>query len=67
MEMGLKGNLLPDNEQEFADNFIDMKHVRCVQCNSGFGPQNTFTRLGWRETQISGFCEKCFDDMFVEN
>jgi hypothetical protein len=64
METGLKGNLLPDNEVEFATNFIDMKFVRCVSCGTGFSNKNVFSRLGWRESQISGFCESCFDKVF---
>jgi hypothetical protein len=66
MEIGLKGDLLPDNELDFANSFLDMKHVRCVSCNAGFSANNVFTRLGWRETQLSGFCEKCFDELFKD-
>jgi len=64
METGLKGNLLPDNGGGFADNILKMKNMRCVNCGGVFTNDNTFTRLGWRETQISGFCEVCFDEMF---
>jgi hypothetical protein len=66
MEIGLKGNLLPTCEADFADNAIAMRYLRCICCNAPFSSQNTQTRLGWRETQISGFCEACFDDTFKD-
>jgi hypothetical protein len=35
----------------------------CIFCKEPFSDKNVFTQLGWRETQISGMCEKCFDNM----
>ena len=35
----------------------------CIFCKEPFSDKNVFTPLGWRETQISGICEKCFDNM----
>lgn len=35
----------------------------CVFCKEPFSDKNVFTQLGWRETQISGMCEKCFDSI----
>jgi hypothetical protein len=67
MEIGLKGNLLPSKEAEFADNYPNMKFKHCVSCNELFTKENTYTLAGWRETQISGFCEKCFDELFKDN
>jgi hypothetical protein len=66
MDKSLKGHLLPTNEDEFASNAVDMKFLRCIQCGSTFTADNVHTRLGWRETQITGFCENCFDNMFQE-
>ncbi len=37
----------------------------CVKCSKPFTAQNVFTRAGWRETQITGYCEKCFDNIFA--
>jgi hypothetical protein len=48
---GLKGNLLPDSEADFADNYDAMKFKRCVNCDEGFTAANTHSLLGWRETQ----------------
>lgn len=38
------------------------KSTHCLICKEAFSRKNCFTRLGWRETQLSGFCEKCFDE-----
>ncbi len=38
----------------------------CVSCNEPFHPINTRTSNGWKETQISGMCENCFDNIFTE-
>jgi hypothetical protein len=39
----------------------------CVKCKEKFSNENVFSSLGWKETQISGICEKCWDAMFSEN
>lgn len=39
---------------------------RCVQCQKAFTTANVQTDMGWRETQISGFCETCWRDVFTE-
>lgn len=37
----------------------------CIQCKEPFRFNvNVFTNDGYREVQISGLCEKCFDDLF---
>lgn len=64
--IGLKGNLLPDSEKDFADNYDAMKYKYCQMCGSGFTNKSVFTSLGWRETQISGWCEECFDALLKE-
>lgn len=38
----------------------------CINCGSEFSPENTHSPEGWRETQISGFCEDCFEGLFEE-
>lgn len=40
--------------------------IGCVQCTEAFTARNVFTEAGWRETQISGMCEKCWDTLFAE-
>ena len=39
-----------------------MNYTKCVCCNLPFTSQNVYSRAGWKETQISGMCEKCFDE-----
>jgi hypothetical protein len=43
----------------------DRYHV-CIDCKQPFTSENVHSPEGWRETQISGMCEDCFDDLFVE-
>ena len=38
----------------------------CVKCKDAFSSENVFTSAGWRETGLSGFCERCWDAMFAE-
>lgn len=40
---------------------IDLKIKHCIICDESFTEKNCFTDAGWRETQISGLCESCFD------
>lgn len=37
----------------------------CDNCGPPFTNANVFSAEGWAETQISGYCEDCFDDLFV--
>lgn len=43
-----------------------IQYDTCVNCNEPFCDRNTHTIAGWRETQISGFCEDCFDEIMQE-
>lgn len=36
----------------------------CINCRQPFSSQNVYSLLGWKETQISGYCECCFDGLF---
>lgn len=38
----------------------------CISCGAMFDEVNTHSVAGWRETQISGMCEDCFDELFKE-
>lgn len=40
--------------------------TQCVFCKQPFTNENVYSQMGWRETQISGSCEKCFDDICQE-
>lgn len=35
--------------------------THCIECKQMFTTANTYTEAGWRETQISGLCEDCFN------
>jgi hypothetical protein len=41
------------------------RFVHCIECKQPFSLQNTHSSAGWRETQISGYCENCFDKIFA--
>ena len=43
-----------------------MKYAHCICCGYEFSKLNVFTVDGAKETQISGTCEKCFDELFAE-
>ena len=34
----------------------------CIRCKQPFTHANVFSPEGWKETEISGMCEMCFDD-----
>lgn len=38
----------------------------CIFCKQPFSKENVYSHLGAKETQISGSCEKCFDDITME-
>ena len=52
-------------------NYPTLKHpdffTHCCNCSTAFSSENVLTPAGWRETQISGLCEKCWDDIFGED
>jgi len=43
-----------------------MADGKCFICGEKFSPENVFTEAGWREISISGSCERCFDNLFLE-
>lgn len=38
----------------------------CIECKAPFTDKNTHSTAGWRETQMSGLCEDCFDAVFAD-
>jgi len=64
----LKGGILPETHEEFEQLRVNardqLKYIRCTDCGDGFCPTNVITSRGWKETQISGMCENCFDLLF---
>ena len=57
------GKLLPESPADFTLLLeAGIAHsIKCLRCNQPFSPDNTKTAAGWRDTQISGVCEQCFD------
>lgn len=43
-----------------------MRYEKCVNCTQPFSAANTHSKDGWIETQISGLCEDCFDEICEE-
>jgi len=41
-------------------------YSHCICCHEPFTKANVYTKGGWRETQISGMCEECFDEVLDE-
>jgi hypothetical protein len=65
--IGIKGNLLPISEKDYQGNLPNMRYKMCAKCRDAFSGKNTNSQMGWRETQISGYCEKCFDGLFNDD
>lgn len=42
------------------------RYLTCIECQQPFTRKNVYSDLGWKETQISGLCEECFDALFEE-
>ena len=49
-----------------TDKLAQLDSNTCVICKKPFTDKNVFTDAGWRETQITGFCEKCFDEATLD-
>jgi hypothetical protein len=55
--------------QELKDRLAMAAHGRlkdgktCIQCNDPFTDENVYTDKGWKESQISGLCERCWNAM----
>ena len=60
-------NFRPMTHAEFEDakraNHVGLI-VKCSFCGEPFSPNNVKSVPGWKETQISGMCETCFDALF---
>lgn len=52
-------------QKEWTGRFV--KHRACEHCKEPFSDANVMTPDGWKETQISGICEKCFDSICEES
>jgi hypothetical protein len=69
MKRGLKGNMLPESYEDSVELFIygQPRYACCVLCGLTLCmPQAAKTEAGWRDTQIVGFCEPCYDGLFPQ-
>lgn len=65
----IPGKDLPDSFTDFQSLKLEGRAPwhRCRACGAHFTPENTHTAAGWRETQITGTCEDCFDQLCSED
>lgn len=54
----------PTSFIQYQLGIADARYTRCKECQELFTQDNVYTGSGWRETQISGLCEKCYDNIF---
>lgn len=68
MRDSIKGGKLPESEAEFKllKDAKAVRHEHCILCKNTFSRDIVHSPRGWAETQISGFCEDCFDKLFEE-
>lgn len=58
-----KGIRYPESEGDFnllINEGAFVRYERCQQCGLPF-PGRTHSEAGWRDTQIVGWCEDCYD------
>lgn len=70
MNRSIQGHLLPEStaEAELLAAQGLLKFTECVVCDLALHSwRAAYSTAGWRETQISGTCERCFDSMFKED
>lgn len=62
-------NNRPENMDEFRELAATsgQTFTKCVTCERPFTNDNVKTAAGWRETQITGICEECFDSLFEDD
>jgi hypothetical protein len=63
----IKGGWLPESQADYAKlrEQGGLRHLACRLCAKPFTAENVQTSEGWRETQISGYCEACFTEVFA--
>jgi len=64
----IRGGLLPESETDFRQLADTGKtpYLACISCKQSFTAEIVKTSPGWRETQISGMCEVCYDELFED-
>ncbi len=64
MKIGLRSPL-PESPEDFIalrDAKL-LRHLACFDCKKPFTTASATTPAGWRDTQIVGICEPCFDKL----
>lgn len=64
----IRGGLLPESEADFRQLEATRKapYMACISCKLPFTAERVKTSAGWKETQISGMCEVCYDELFSD-
>ena len=59
---------LPESFRSYCELLTRGRYTfkHCEMCGEDFTEENTRSKEGWRETQISGYCETCFDKLVGE-
>lgn len=63
-------HMLPESHREATNLMLEgrLRFKTCVGCHKSLdSPHAAETTAGWRETQISGMCEPCFNALFQED
>jgi hypothetical protein len=64
MKTGIRGDLLPESADDYevlVRSPYGLRYTSCVRCKTPYGPNSASSPEGWRDTQIIGYCEPCFD------
>jgi hypothetical protein len=67
MKLSLRGHQLPESVNDARELKYSgtLKYLKCSQCSVELYDATAATSAeGWRETQLSGMCESCFDQLF---
>lgn len=66
--MNRQTDFRPRSEAAFKDGLIQGLPLwtDCKKCGEPFNKCNTHTPGGWMDTQITGWCEDCYDEVFDE-
>lgn len=67
MTPSIRGGQLPENAGDFQQLRTEqLRYKACYLCEGPFSSLNVRSAAGWRETQISGTCENCYDELFKD-
>ena len=70
MTPSLRGHMLPESHKEAQRLQAEGKlhFASCADCRQSLATATAATTpAGWRETQISGMCEPCYDGLFADS